>query len=164
MAKIKLVESSDEFKEIEASWYKEIDGLTSQSKLNNFIAKLSNGYEHDFGTSLRALACIVNATIRFYGGGLHPIQANYLMWQIIRKTFGFDDEIGLYIAKYEDILEPSNNGKIMITNEQHKKIIEIAQCRLNVIGENDLKKEHLEKIVSGWLPDYCELEESEVKA
>lgn len=161
--KQKLVETSTEFKELEQSWYEEINTLTSQSKLNNYITKLSNGYEHDFGTSLHALACIVNATIRFYGGGLHPLQANYLMWLIIRHTFGYGDEIGMKITKYEDIFDPSFDNKIHIAKGVHNTIIEIAERKLAVCDDKE-QKEYLEKIVGGWLPDYCELEESEVKA
>lgn len=161
--KQKLVETSAEFKELEQSWYEEINTLTSQSKLNNFIAKLSNGYEHDFGTSLHALACIVNATIRFYGGGLHPLQANYLMWLIVRNTFGYNDQIGLKFVGFENILDPNYTNKLNIAKEVHNTIIEIAESKL-AICDDEKEKKHLEKIIGGWLPDYCELEESEVKA
>ena len=160
---IKLNEQTTEFKELEKEWYKEIDTLTTKSKYNNYVKKLLGAYEHDFGTSLRALACIVNATIRFYSGGLHPIQANYLMWLIIRNTFGYKDEIGLKITGFQEILQPTFKNKISVSKEAHERIIELAKTYLTTCDDEKVKK-HLEKIVSGWLPSYCELEESEVKA
>lgn len=152
----KLKENSNEFRELEKEWYREIDTLTSQSKFNNFIKKLTSGYEHDFGTSLCALACIVNATIRFYGGGLTPIQANYLMWKIIRKTFNYDDKIGLQLIQYEKLLYTNceQNFELGIDKNQHLTLIDTAKIYLEKHKEAPKEvKEHWKKIASGWLPN-----------
>ena len=153
--KQKLIETSKEFKEIEDSWYKEIDTLTSKSKYNAFVSKLISGYEHDFGTSLRALACIVNATIRFYGGGLSNFQASYLMWKILEKTFCIKDSVGLKIVRYEDLLYPQlvYHFDNELDKSQHEKLIELA--KKNLVESTEAVKEvreHWEKIAKGWLP------------
>jgi len=162
--KTKLIETSKEFKEIEKGWYKEIDTLTSQAKFNNFVKKLTSGYEHDFGTSLRALACIVNATIRFYGGGLTNMQASFLMWQIIRTTFNKKDKLGLKMLEYEWLLYPQllYRFDFVIDDDTHKKLIDLAKENL-VKSPNAVKevKEHWEKLASGWLPDFVKLEPNE---
>ena len=158
---IKLVETSDEFKEIEKGWYKEVDTLTTQAKFNRFVKKLTSGYEHDFGTSLRALACIVNATIRFYGGGLTNMQASYLMWQIIRTTFGKKDKLGLKLIEFEWLLYPQLLYRFdtIINDETHQKLIELAKEKIvaNPKASEEVI-EHWKKIMTGWLPDFVKLE------
>lgn len=153
---IKLHENTPEFQELEKEWYKEVDTLTTKSKFNEFIKKLTSGYEHDFGTSLCALACIVNATIRFYGQGLTPMQASYLMWKIIRKTFNFDDKIGLQLIQYEKLFytDYAQSFELHIDNNQHKTIMFTASENLRKYPNADRKIiEHWKKLANGWLPE-----------
>lgn len=152
---IKLNEQTKEFKEIEKGWYKEIETLTSKSKYNAFVNKLIGGYEHDFGTSLRALACVVNATIRFYGGGLTNFQAGYLMWKILETTFHIKDRVGLQLLKYEDLLYPQllYHFEHELTKVQHDTLIGLAKQHLiEYPTACDEVRKHWEKIASGWLP------------
>jgi len=153
---IKLNEQSDEFKKIEADWYKEVNTLTSKAKLDKFIKKLMTEYQHDFGTSLRALAVVVNATIRYYGKGLTKLQAMFLLFTLMRKTFELDDKVGLQIVQYENIFLPEtlSHFKFAIEKGQHETIMDMAKGYLKKYTEADKDvQDHWVKLANGWLPE-----------
>ncbi len=156
---IKLDETSKEFEEIENGWYEEVKTINTKRKLKKFVKKIICGYEHDYGTYIHAVAVCTKAFIRLYGGGMSGLQANFLMWLLIRKTFGVNDEFGLQLVRYESVLYPQllESFKTEIDSETHDKIIAKAK-ELIAQDDKDEKKavkevrKHWEKLATGWLP------------
>lgn len=163
---ISLDETNKEFEEIEKGWYEEVKTINSKNKLNNFITKILCGYEHDYGTYVRAVAVCTKAFIRYYGSNMTYLQANYLMWELIRKTFDNNDALGLQLIKFEDILYPQllNSFVVEFDEATHQKVIDTAKKFLEEHQDaTEEVKEHWEKLATGWLPDCVKLKESEVK-
>lgn len=167
---IKLDETSKEFKDIEAQWYEEVKTVDSKNKLNKFIDKIMKGYEHDYGTYVHAVAVCTKAFIRLYGGEMTGMQASFLMWELIRNTFGCDDKFGLQLIRYEYVLYPQllYRFDVEIDEDTHEKIIdEVKKLMEEHKDASDDVKAHWEKLASGWLPECIKIKakkESEVKA
>ena len=164
---IKLDETSKEFADIEKGWYDEVKTITSKNKLNNFINKVLCGYEHDYGTYVRAVAVCTKAFIRYYGSAMTFVQANFLMWQLIRNTFNYDDKFGMQLIKYQDVLYPQllDSFVVEFDEETHEKVIAEAKALIEEHKDaTEEVKEHWEKLASGWLPECIKLKESEAKA
>jgi len=70
-------------------WMKEIDNIKTIDDLNTFINKLLNDYEHDYGTIVHAVFCIMMASFKYANdgkqGGITGFQASCLMWMFIDK-------------------------------------------------------------------------------
>ena len=157
---IKLDETSKEFKELKQQWLEEVKTINSKNKLDRFIKKIMTGYEHDYGTYVHAVSVCTKAFIRYYGSEMTGFQASFLMWDIIRNTFGKQDKFGMQLIEYESILFPQMlyHFKVEFDNETHQKIIETAKQYLTEHTEavNNVRK-HWEKLASGWLPDCVSL-------
>lgn len=157
---IKLDETTKEFKELKEQWLAEVKTVNSKNKLDRFVKKIMTGYEHDYGTYIHALSVCVKAFIRYYGSEMTGIQASFLMWDIIRNTFGKTDKFGLQLIEYESIMYPQllNRFKVEITKDIHDKIIETAKEYLveHTDAVDDVKK-HWEKLSTGWLPNCVSL-------
>lgn len=160
---IKLDEQSKEFKEIKEQWLEEVKTINSKNKLDRFVKKVMQGYEHDYGTYVHAVSVCTKAFIRYYGSGMSGVQASFLMWDIIRNTFGKQDKFGLQLVEYESILFPQMlyRLEVKIDEDTHEKIIETAKQYL--IEKKDVAEEvkkHWEKLASGWLPECAKLKET----
>lgn len=160
---IKLEEQSKEFKEIKEQWLEEVKTINSKNKLDRFVKKVMQGYEHDYGTYVWALSVCTKAFIRYYGSAMTGLQASFLMWQIIRDTFGKQDKIGLQLVEYESVLFPQTLNRLEITfdDEMHQKVMELAkQYLVEHKDANEKVREHWEKVASGWLPESVKLKEN----
>ena len=154
---IKLNEQSKEFQEIKKQWLDEVKTIDSKNKLDRFVRKVMQGYEHDYGTYVWALSVCTKAFVRYYGSAMTGMQASFLMWQIIRDTFGKKDKLGLKLVEYEWVLFPQyiERFKTEFDEETHTKAIELAkQYLVEYKDASDDVKKHWEKIASGWLPEY----------
>ena len=157
---IKLDESSKEFKELKKQWLEEVKTINSKNKLDRFVKKVMTGYEHDYGTYVHAVSVCAKAFIRFYGSEMTGFQASFLMWDIIRNTFGKHDKFGLQLIEYESILFPQllHRFKVVFDDDTHKKIIETAKQYLAEHKDaNEEVRKHWEKLATGWLPNCVSL-------
>jgi hypothetical protein len=157
---IKLDESSKEFKELKNEWLEEVKTINSKNKLDRFVKKVMTGYEHDYGTYVHAVSVCTKAFIRYYGSQMTGFQASFLMWDIIRNTFGKQDKLGLQLVEYECVLFPQLLYRLTVQfdDETHQKVIELAKKYLDEekIASKEVR-EHWEKLASGWLPECVSL-------
>ena len=156
----KLDEQSVEFKELLKKWYEEVDTINSKNKLDRFVKKIMQGYEHDCGTYVHAVAVCTKAFIRYYGSGMTGMQASFLMWELIRKTFHKNDAFGLQLVSFESVLYPQELDRLTVQFDEdtHKKVIETAKKFLKEEPNAHKEvREHWEKLASGWLPECIKL-------
>ncbi len=103
MTRIPVTEES----KIHEEWFKEASNITIDT-LGDFVKKLTNDYEHDYGTIVHAMAAAVGATITAMNnaeqGGITGFQASCLMWEILGKEF----QIGwpVKLVRYKNMLYP----------------------------------------------------------
>lgn len=88
-------------------WFAEADKVTIET-LGDFVKKLANDYEHDYGTIVHAMAAAVGATMSAMNnsdqGGITGFQAGCLMWEILEKEFHV--EFPSRLVRFEHMLFP----------------------------------------------------------
>ena len=167
---IKLDETSKEFADIEKGWYDEVKTITSKNRLDRFVKKVLCGYEHDYGTYVKAVAVCTKAFIRYYGSAMTGYQASFLMWELVRHTFNNDDKFGMQLVRFENVLYPQMlfTFEVEFDEEIHEKVIAEAKKLLEEDKTEKVKaskdvKAHWEKLASGWLPKCIKLKVKEEK-
>lgn len=93
---------------IQKEWFEEAAKITLDT-LGDFVKKLANDYEHDYGTIVHAMTAAVGATLSALNnspqGGITGFQAGCLMWEILEKEFHIAYPSKL--IKYENMLFPA---------------------------------------------------------
>jgi hypothetical protein len=122
---------------LEIGWYKEAKEQTPDS-LPGFLSRLANDYVHDYGTICHALAAAAigaaNAMDSSEQGGITGFQAGCVMWAFIKEWMCPNNECGLRLIDYDNMLYPQyeegftqktiKKGQWDIMRKQAAKLIE----------------------------------------
>ena len=140
---------------LQVEWFAEADKMIID-KLGDFVKKLANNYEHDYGTIVHAMAAAVGATITAMNqsdqGGITGFQASCLMWEILEKEFHI--QYPSKLIRYENMLFPFYEDQFnaipyeiwVWLRDRAKQILE---------GKHELEQSvvrHMQKIVDGHIP------------
>lgn len=92
-------------------WYKEVKNITIET-LPKFLKKLSEDYEHDYGTICHAVTAsalaAAKAMDRSPQGGITGFQASCIMWGFIKEWMHIKNE-PLRLIKYDQMLYPQHS-------------------------------------------------------
>ena len=91
----------------EKEWFKEA-GNMKLDKLPEFMDRMLNHYNHDYGTIVRAVsACAIAAAWAACDvAGLTGFQAGFVMWDFIREWSYRKNECGMRLVDYDKFLYP----------------------------------------------------------
>ena len=94
---------------IQKQWFKEAKGMTMDT-LPGFLKKLTQDYQHDYGTICHAITAGAVATAwamdRCPNGGITGFQAGCVMWGMIRQWNYSHNKTGLRLIDYDNFLYP----------------------------------------------------------
>lgn len=115
-----------------------------------------NDYVHDYGTCVRAIACLALAGAH-YGAenqGITGFQAGCVMWDFIRGWTFKNNECGMRLLNYDDLLYPQYTRAFNTISEETWELVqEKAKEYLEIKhGANDEVRKHWESIVDGKIP------------
>lgn len=143
-------------------WYDEAQTMTVE-RLPEFIRKLTQDYEHDYGTICHACAAAAIAAAQAVNhsdqGGITGFQAGCIMWEFIKRWMHIDCPARL--QKYDDLLYPQYAEKfVAISAEtwdwlQKQAAEKIAEN--NALAHPDVLA-HWQTIVDGTIPFGLQLE------
>jgi len=142
---------------VHEQWYKEAREMTID-KLTDFVKKLTENYDHDYGTICHAVAassiaaaCAVDHSPT---GGITGFQASCIMWEFVRNWMSYDTPLRL--VKYEDMLYPQYEYRFQKTihPDTAKWLKEQAVNKLKEYGENASPNvvSHWKNVAEGNLP------------
>ena len=94
---------------VHKDWYKQAKEMRLEC-LPNFINRLLDDYEHDYGTICHALTAGAVATLYAMNnheqGGITGFQAGCIMWGLIRNWTYTDNKTSLRITDFDKMLYP----------------------------------------------------------
>lgn len=142
---------------VHEDWYKEAHEVTLDN-LSEFVKKLCEEYQHDYGTICHAVAAAgiaaMSAVNNSDTGGITGFQSSMALWGVIRNWMYRDNKTGLKILNMDDILFPQYEDKFTSINyETFQKVIETA--KENLEKETHVAprvKEHWLKLAAGIPP------------
>jgi len=129
---------------VHKEWYKEAKDGMSMEKLPAFLKKLTEDYEHDYGTICHAMAASAVATMwavdRTEQGGVTGFQASAIMWELVRAWGTFGDGPKRMVC-YDNMLYPqyANKFRMVIDKNVWKYLQEEAAKHLS---EHDVHHAH----------------------
>lgn len=143
---------------LQKEWYKEARDMTME-KLPAFLKKLTEEYNHDYGTICHAIASAAIgaawAVERTPQGGITGFQAGAIMWEFITHWMSDYEGKPLKLLDYSNMLYPQYDDKFAATipqstweylqKEAKKHLKETKDAHPNV-------KAHWESIVKGNIP------------
>lgn len=141
-------------------WFQDAAEQTFDT-LPEFIRHVMNDYAHDYGTVCHAISACAVATAwacnRMEGarGGITGFQAGFVMWDFILHWIYTNNECGIKLINYDDLLFPQYEYKFEKTIS--KKSWEAVQSQAKrFISEKDYAHpsviEHWKSIIDGELP------------
>ena len=144
---------------LQDEWYKEAKEQTLET-LPEFMRKLAEDYEHDYGTICHAItAAAIGAAWAMNKsdeGGITGFQASAIMWEFIKHWYFSNNKLGLRLIDYDNILYPQYEGqfKNTITPEHWERIRKEAKNKLRESKGNTNSNviAHWQSIVDGKLP------------
>lgn len=99
----------------EKEWFEEASNMTLD-KLPDFIKRMTNSYNHDYGTAVHAVsACALAAAWAACGEkdtGLSGFQAGFVMWDFIKNWTKVGNKCGLRLIDYDEMLYPQYEAKM----------------------------------------------------
>lgn len=105
------MEQITEEMKVHEKWYEDAKNVTVES-LPDFIKRLTEDYQHDYGTICHAIAAGAMAAIHAIDsspqGGMTGFQAGCVMWQIVTKMNYNSNKCGLRIIDYDNYLYPQH--------------------------------------------------------
>ena len=140
---------------LENEWFKEARNQTVET-LSIFINHLMNDYCHDYGTMVHAIsACSLAAMYaanNTEGGGITGFQASFVMWDLIRQICKTNNECGLRLIDYDDMLYPQYEDKFekIISEDTFKSIQKCAKEKLDEEKSSDAKFHAHPAVVAHW--------------
>lgn len=143
-------------------WYKEAKEQTLET-LPEFIKKLTENYEHDYGTICHAITSAAIGTAWAINdssqGGITGFQAGAIMWEFIKHWNHEYNKLGLKLIDYDNILFPQYEYRFKneISKKHWKKIQNEALNRIKQTTESGSKvhkdvMDHWKSIADGNLP------------
>lgn len=141
---------------IQKEWYEEAKKTTAAT-LPEFVRKLTEDFQHDYGTICHAIAAAAIAAMHAVDhspeGGITGFQANCIIWEVIEK-WGVFNEGPKRMLSYADLLYPQYQEKFStIKPETWKWVQEKAK---EILAEHkEMHPEvqaHMESVAAGNLP------------
>lgn len=115
-----MIQKIREEDKLQDRWYKEAKDVTVK-ELPNFMKKILDGYEHDYGTICHAVAASAIAAAwaanKSKQGGITGFQAGCIMWEFIKHWMSYEDE-PMRLINYKDMLYPQSEDKFMVISEE----------------------------------------------
>jgi len=103
---------------VHTEWYREAKNMKLDN-LTEFINKLMNDYNHDYGTICHALTAGGIATMWAMNnephGGITGFQAGHVMWEFIKNWQYSSNKCGLKMVDYDNFLYPQYEYKYQKT-------------------------------------------------
>ena len=169
--RIKLNESSEEFRSIKKEWSKKAEKQTLDT-LPDFLKELSENYTHDYGTICHAISTAAIAAARAMDkseqGGITGFQAGAIMWGFICGWNFKHNKTGLKIVDYDDFLYPQYEEKFgktinqetweALQKEAAKKIEDADKKREKYLADLEKYKKDIAAFVLKY-PDYYDRRE-----
>lgn len=140
---------------VHKQWYEEAHDMTAD-RLPEFIRKLTEDYQHDYGTICHAVAAAAVAGAwsveRSPCGGITGFQAGAIMWEFMRHWNHVKGPARL--LDYNDLLYPQYENKFRtISDETWQHIKDQARKNLDENGEaHPAVVAHWQSIMSGEVP------------
>jgi hypothetical protein len=137
------------------SWF---DPLPEDMTIQQFMQKLNDEYEHDYGTIIHAMTAVAYQAARAFDkmpqGGITGFQASGVMWEFIKRWMHYDGAMRL--LRFTDMLYPQNSEKFqkVIPKESFVWLQGEAREKLEEFGSNahpDVVN-HWQSIVNGEVP------------
>lgn len=143
-------------------WYDEAKAMTPD-KLGEFIRKLTQNYEHDYGTICHACAAAAIAAAQAVNhsdqGGITGFQAGCIMWSFVRHWMHIDGPMRL--VKYEDMLYPQYADKFSEISKETWEFLQ-AEAKKHIAESAEHAHpaviSHWQSIVDGAIPFGLRLE------
>lgn len=123
--------------------------------LPKFINHLMNDYEHDYGTSVKAVTAAMLGTFWAFDKqeGFTGFQIGFIPWMMMNEFWG-ESEVGRKVINFDNMVFPQYEDRFR--NTISKELFERLQERASkFIEEGDLHpdvKKHMESIVAGEVP------------
>ena len=142
---------------VHEEWYKEAhaDGM-SLAKLPAFLKKLTEDYNHDYGTICHALTAGAIATMwamnRTKQGGITGFQSGCIMWEFMKQWNHI--EAPARLVEYKNMLYPQYEDKFqkVISQSTWNFLKTEAQKNLDEKSGSDNCRRHWQSIVDGVIP------------
>lgn len=143
---------------LQKDWYKEAAAKDMvMEKLPAFLKKLTEDFEHDYGTICHALTAGALATMwamnRTPQGGITGFQSGCIMWEFIQE---WQSKRGqpMRLISYEEMLYPQYAEKFQktISLNTWKYLQDEARKNLQEERGNPAVHSHWESIVAGTVP------------
>jgi len=140
---------------IHVQWFEEASKITLDT-LGDFIKKLMNDYELDYGSVVHAMSAGVGATISAMNnsdqGGITGFQAGCLMWEILQKQFNV--EFPSRIVRFENMLFPQYENEFKSIPYDtwvwlRERASQLLETKPNMA---DSVKRHMKTIADGQVP------------
>lgn len=154
---------------VHKEWKVEVDDMTME-KLPAFLRKLTEDYDHDYGTICHAIAAGAIATAkamnRTPNGGITGFQAGCIMWQMA-ELWGVWDKGPKRLLSYENLLYPQYSDKFRTIPRdtwewaQAQAKEKLARDDLENVSPNVVK--HWKSIALGNIPFGLKLEARDVE-
>ncbi len=169
MERKSLLEESNEFKKLKQKWFN-FKPKTEQ-ELFDFIHELTTEYVNDYGTCVHMCVALMKAMFNYFDEleGMTGFQVGCMKWEVLQEIFGVNDEIGMKLLRYENMLYPQYDkefSKIIIDEQQRNKIIQLAKKELREADVDFIHPNVLmrwQQLAAGILPDYVEVEQHDKK-
>tara|TARA_R110000772_G_scaffold5454_4_gene19496 strand:+ start:6780 stop:7283 length:504 start_codon:yes stop_codon:yes gene_type:complete len=159
MVKIILNEAEEETQEVLEMLRKEAHEMTIED-LPEFLDRLMNTYQHDYGTICHAISIGGIATMWALNhseqGGITGFQAGAIMWENIRNWDSSYKNKPLMLMDYSAMLYPQHGDRFAsnIDAETWEYLQKEAKANLEKENEHTSKTvmEHWQQIVDGKVP------------
>lgn len=143
---------------LEKEWFEEAKKQTVDI-LPQFINHIMSDYQHDYGTICHAIAAAALAATYAADntprGGITGFQASFVMWDYIKQWMKPNNECGLKLIDYDDMLYPQYEYKYekTISSETWRRLQEEAAKNLKEVdyAVNEVCA-HWQSIVDGKIP------------
>ena len=153
-----ITENSQEFKLLNESWHKEAKHIKTPEEFTDFYNRLMNEYGHDYGTMVDAIGAIAlaAASMGAHKMGITGFQAGCVMWDFIQNWTYKNNECGLKLIDYDDMLYPQYEYKFEKYIDKHTftKLREEAMVKL-INDKNYAHPDvvnHWKSIINGKVP------------
>lgn len=127
-------------------------------KLRELISEVENNFNYDYGVSARAVGAVVTSVANYLSRkmGLTGFQASFVMWDFIKAYMKSNNECGMKLVDYDDMLYPQYSYKFQktISKETWENIVKSAKENLERDNKFASKNviAHWKSIVDGNVP------------
>ena len=140
----------------EKEWFKEA-GDMKLDKLQEFMDRMLNHYNHDYGTIVHAVsACAIAAAWAACDvAGLTGFQAGFVMWDFIREWNHRKNECGMKLVDYDNLLYPQYRERMdkVISKDTWELLQKKAKELLQTEPDAHFRVQmHWQSIVDGDVP------------